>query len=179
MEYPDLYEANIERLARVEFRVQALDDFKRALYRIAVDLDDRSVSSFYEALDGRFYFVLNEVHGDEIRRDGGAVLPRGHRLRERLPILRFHPPEPFVEICFELLLERLSLRSLAADIEHDMVSVGEATDEEQAARIFELARELNKRREELARHEAELAEQAKAIRAATTGANSAAPALWR
>jgi DNA primase len=48
-----------------------------------------------------------------------------------------------------------------------------------AERIFELARELNKRREELARREAELAEEAKAIRAATTGANSAAPALWR
>lgn len=179
VEYPDLYEANIERLATVDFRVGVLEDFKRALYRIAVDLDDRTVSSFYEALDGRFYFVLNEVHGDEARRDGAVVLPRGHRLRERLPILRFHPPEGFVETCFDLLVERLSLRALAADIEHDMASVGAATDEEQASRIFELARELNRRREELARHEAELAEEAKAIRTAATGARSAAPALWR
>ncbi|BBE72573.1 DNA primase [Oharaeibacter diazotrophicus] len=178
VEYPDLYEANIERLVRTEFRVKALEDFKRALYRIAVDLDESSVSSFYEALDGRFYFVLNEVHGDEARREGAVTAPRGHKLRERLPILRFHPPESFVETCFDILIERLSLRALAGDIEHDMAAVGEATDEEQATRIFELARELTRRREELARREAELAEAAKAIRAATTGGRASAAALW-
>ena len=178
VEYPDLYEANIERLATTEFRVQALEDFKRALYRIAVDLDETSVSSFYDRLDGRFYFVLNEVHGDEVRGERGLMQPRGHRLRERLPILRFHPSLPFVEICFELMVERLSLRSLAADIEHDMTHVDGDTGEEAMARIFELTRELNRRREELARREQELAEEAKAIRAATTGARSAAPAIW-
>ncbi len=179
VEYPDLYEANIERLATMEFRVAALEDFKRALYRIAVDLDHASVSSFYDGLESRFYFVLNEVHGDESRMERGAVLPRGHKLRERLPILKFHPPEAFVIICFQVMLERLSLRGLASDIEHDMTTVGADTDEEAMARIFELSRELSRRREELVRQEQQLAEEAKAIRSATTGANSAAPAIWR
>ncbi|WP_075215385.1 DNA primase [Mongoliimonas terrestris] len=179
VEYPDLYEAHIERLAVTEFRVQALEDFKRALYRIAVDLDGTSVASFYEGLDGRFYFVLNEVHGDETRTDFGAVLPRGHRLRERLPILKFHPGQTFVECCFEQMLERLSLRALAADIEHDMANVGAETGEDAVARLMELSRELNRRREELARREQELAEEAKAIRRATTGGNAAAPVLFQ
>ncbi|WP_181704403.1 DNA primase [Chthonobacter albigriseus] len=180
VEYPDLYEAHIERLATTEFRVKALEDFKRALYRIAVDLDAASVSSFYDGLDGRFYFVLNEVHGDEVKSDTGQIVQvRGHRLRERLPILRFHPSQAFVEVCFELLLERLFLRTLAADIEHDMEAVGAETGEEAMARIFELSRELNRRREELARREQELAEEAKAIRSATGGAAVAGPALWK
>lgn len=179
VEFPDLYEANIERLATTEFRVQALEDFKRALYRIAVDLDEAKVSSFYDGLDGRFYFVLNEVHGDDLKTATGAVLPRGHRLRERLPILRFHPSQAFIEICFDVMVERLSLRSLAADIEHEMAAVGSDTDEATMGRIFELTRELARRREELARREQELAEEAKAIRLATTGGNAAAPVLWQ
>jgi DNA primase len=178
VEYPDLYEAHIERLAVTEFRVRALEDFKRALHAIAVDLDQTSVSSFYDGLDQRFYFVLNEIHGDEVRRDGVVLQPRGHRLGERLPILRFHPGLAFVEVCFELMLERLSLRALAADIEHDMGAVSADTDEAAMARLMELTRELTRRREDLARREQELAEEAKAIRQAATGARSAAPALW-
>ncbi|HUG63424.1 MAG TPA: DNA primase [Methylomirabilota bacterium] len=179
VEYPDLYEAHIERLAVTEFRVGALEDFKRALHAIAVDLDETSVSSFYDQLDARFYFVLNEVHGDEVRGEAGmTTAPRGHRLRERLPILRFHPSLPFVETCFELMLERLSIRALAQDIEHDMSEVDADTDEEAMTRLIELNRELSRRREELVRHEQELAEEAKAIRQATTGGRSTAPALW-
>lgn len=179
VEFPDLYEANLERLVGTEFRVKALEDFKRALYRIAVDLDEASVASFYDGLDSRFYFVLNEVHGDEIRTDKGLMAVRGHRLRERLPILRFHPSQAFVEICFDLMVERLSLRSLSADIEHEMGRVGADTDEAAMARIFELSRELNRRREELARREQELAEEAKAIRAAAGGGAATGPTLWR
>lgn len=178
IEYPDLYEANIDRLAVTEFRVRALEDFKRALHAIAVELDESSVSGFYDRLDARFYFVLNEVHGDETRNETGAVvMPRGHRLRERLPILRFHPAQAFVATCFELMLERLSLRALASDIEHDMNEVGADTGEGTMNRLIELNREYTRRREELLRHEQTLAEEAKEIRQAT-GGRSAAPALW-
>ncbi|WP_237153646.1 DNA primase [Oryzibacter oryziterrae] len=179
VEYPDLFEANMDRLARLDFHVQALEDFKRALYSIAADFDGHSVQDFYEGLDNRFYFVLNEVHGDEIRREDGVSIGRGHKLRERLPILRFHPAESFVETCFELLIERLSLRALAEDIERDMKNVTAETEENVAVYIFELSRDLGRRREELLRREQELAEEAKAIRAATTGAASAQPALWK
>lgn len=179
VEYPDLYEANMERLARLDFHVAALEDFKQALYRIAVDFDADSVSDFYEGLDARFYFVLNEVHGDEIKREDGVSIGRGHKLRERLPILRFHPPESFVETCFDLLIERLCLRALAADIERDMKTVTADTDENFTAYIYELTRDLNRRREELFRREQELAEEAKAIRDATTGGGSSQSALWK
>lgn len=36
------------------------------------------------------------VHGDEMKREDGVSIGRGHKLRERLPILRY-PPESFVE----------------------------------------------------------------------------------
>jgi DNA primase len=76
------------------------------------------------------------------------------------------------------MLERLSLRALATDIEHDMTTVSAETDETALSRIMELTRELGRRREDLARREQELAETAKQIRQATTGARSSAPALW-
>jgi DNA primase len=178
VEFPDLYEANMDRLARLDFNVPAHEAFKDALYRIAGDLDAVAVADFYAGLEGPFYTVLDEVHGDEIRRADGVTLGRGHRLRERLPILRFHPPEAFVETCFELLVERLALRSLADDIEREVKSVTADTDDAVATYLFELSRDLNRRREELLRREQELAEEAKALRAATTGSKSPQPALW-
>lgn len=177
VEYPDLYEANIERLAVVELRVRALEDFKRALHAILFDLDEVSVASFYDRLDPRFYFVLNEVHGDEVRVDGKLMAPRGHRLHERLPILRCHPGQAFVETCFDLLVERLSLRALSDHIDRDMADVGADTDEAAMTRLMELTREHARRREELARREQDLAEEAKAIRLAA-GGRAAAPSLW-
>ena len=136
------------------------------------------MSDFYAGLEGHFYSVLDDVHGDEVRRSDGVTVGRGHRLRERLPILRFHPPEAFVETCFELLVERLSLRGLADDIERDVRSVTADTDDAVASYVFELSRDLNRRREELLRREQELAEEAKAIRMATTGAVTSQSAIW-
>ena len=52
-------------------------------------------------------------------------------------------------------------------------------DENFAAYIYELTRDLNRRREELFRREQELAEEAKAIRDATTGGGSSQSALWK
>ena len=178
VEYPDLYEANMDRLARLDFHMPSFEAFKQALYRIAIDLDAAAVSDFYAGLEGHFYSVLDDVHGDEVRRSDGVTVGRGHRLRERLPILRFHPPETFVETCFELLVERLSLRALADDIERDMRAVTADTDDNTASYLFELSRDLNRRREELLRREQELAEEAKAIRMATTGAVTSQSAIW-
>ncbi|SON56979.1 DNA primase [Hartmannibacter diazotrophicus] len=175
IENPDLYERHIEDLVRLEMRVASLEEFKRALYRIAVDFDDASVSTFYGGLDGRFYFVLNEVHGDEQRLETGVVLPRGHRLRERLPILKFHPSPDFVETCFVMMLERLSLRQLSDEIEAELAHLSDE-DGDAATRIIEFTRERNRRREELARKEQEMAEEAKIIRAAH-GNRTPAPQL--
>ncbi|ODN69422.1 DNA primase [Methylobrevis pamukkalensis] len=177
IENPELYERRIDEFARIELRGASLEDFKRELHRISVDFDDVSVSTFYGGVDERFYFVLNEIHGDETQLDTGGRMPRGHRLRERFPILKFHPSAVFVETCFDAMLERLSLRTLAEDIEAEISALTAAEDAEAALRIIELTRERGRRWEELGRREQELAEEAKIIRAAH-GNRSPAQVLW-
>ncbi len=173
---PDLYERSAERIARVELHGALLEDFKRELHRLAVDLDEMSVATCYGAIDSRFYDVLVDIHGDETPVEGGR-LPRGHRLRERFPILKFHPAPVFVEACFDAMLERLSLRTLSEDIEAEIAALSVEDDPGAAERIIELTRERSRRREELVRLEQELAEEAKAIRAAH-GNRSPAQVLW-
>ena len=60
-----------------------------------------------------------------------------------------------------------------------MKTVTADTEESFTGYIYELTRDLNRRREELFRREQELAEEAKAIRDATTGGPSSQPALWK
>ena len=60
-----------------------------------------------------------------------------------------------------------------------MNTVTAETDESFTSYIYELTRDLNRRREELIRREQELAEEAKALRDATTGGGSSQSTLWK
>lgn len=170
VEFPDLFERALERIITLDFGVAANEAFKRELYRIAIDNLEHAVTSFYESIDPRFYFILDEVHGGEkTDGDGRVTFARGHRLRARFPILRFHPPESYIETCLWHFLDRIELKQMEADLTREVAECTADTDDEVAERIVTLSREISRRKQEYHRREQELAEEAKAIRAAFGG----------
>jgi DNA primase len=171
VEYPDLFEAAAERIIGLDFGLEPHEAFKRELWRMATEVSDLSISSFYEGIDPRFFFLLKELHGEEITDGEGRVVSgRGARLRERFKVLTFHPPESWIETCLWHFLDRLELRHMERELEREVSLVGPDADEGVEARILGLSRDIAKRREEFARREQELAEEAKEIRRAH-GAN--------
>jgi DNA primase len=162
LEYPDLFEAHVERLVTVPFAHPVHERFKSELYRLATELDGQSVSTLFTRVDPRFYFVLKELHGEDPE-DGSARLSK---LKERLPILRFRPPPAFIEDCFTHLIDRLELRAMERELDEEIARVDADCDRDTEARILSLSRDITLRRELFARAEQDLAEEAKAIRAA-------------
>ena len=137
VEFPDLFERALERIIGLDFGVAANEAFKRELYRIAIDNLERAVTSFYDSIDPRFYFILDEVHGGEkTDGDGQVTIARGHRLRERFPILRFHPPESYVETCLWHFLDRIELKQMEADLTREVADCGADADDEAAERKY-------------------------------------------
>jgi DNA primase len=171
VEYPDLFEAAAERMIGLDFGLEPHEAFKRELWRMATEVSDLSVSSFYEGIDPRFFFLLEELHGSEVTDGAGRVTSgRGDRLKERFKVLKFHPPESWVETCLWHFLDRLELRHMERELEREVSQVGADADESVEARILGLSRDIGRRREEFSRREQELAEEAKEIRRAQ-GAN--------
>ena len=167
VEFPDLFEAAAERIMALDFGLEPHEAFKRELYRMATEVSDLSVTSFYEGIDPRFFFLLKEVHGEEICDETGRVsTASGARLRDRFKVLRFHPPESWVEICLWHFLDRIELRHMEHELEREVSMVGPDADEAVEARILGLSRDIGRRKEEFVRREQELAEEAKEFRAA-------------
>jgi len=172
---PTLFELNIDTLKRLHF-LDRFVAFLDELGRIYHELDGISTADFYRELRPEFYEVMAEVHAgsqEAIERHDS----HGQALRRRLPILNFHPPEIFVEAIFDAMVEKLSLLALSEDIEVEMRLVDSEPDDNHVGYVFELQREYKRRQEELDRREQELAEEAKAIRAATTGSRAAMPLI--
>lgn len=166
LEYPELLETHLETFGGHAFLLPAHEGFKRELYRLAADLDG-PVAIDLSAVDPRFFFVVRDVYGEEERDgEGRLVRARGARLTERLPVLKLRPPPVFVEACFTHFLDKLDLRTMEADLDQELGSIGADCDEADEARILGLTREIARRREELARSEQELAEEARRLRGA-------------
>ncbi len=165
IEYPDLFEVVAERIVKLDFALEQHEAFKRELYRMATETTDLSVSSFYEGIDPRFFFLIEELHGAEVTdAEGRIVEHRGDRLRERFQVMRFHPPQTWVEACFMHFLDRMELRQMEKELAADRDHVGAEVDERTWARVLELTRDISRRKEEFARREQELAEEAKVFR---------------
>lgn len=173
IEYPDIFEGAIDRMLDLDFGIAPHEAFKREMTRIATEFDDKSAATFYKGVDQRFFFLLKEIHGeDEVDPDGRVVVHRGHRLRERFPILKFHPPPDYIARCVWHFLDRIELKHMERHLDHEVATVPADADETVETRILELSREIVRRREEYAHREQELAEEAKLIRAAFGGPES-------
>ena len=167
VEYPDLFESQIDRINGIEFAVDLYEQFKSELFRIAFEYDEFTAATLYQSLDQRFFFVLKEVHGDtQSGENGKPDRARGHQLRARLPILKLHPGPGYVEACMSHFLDRLEIRGLEKHLDEEISALGPNSGEAAEQMIISLSRELNRRREEYARLENQLAEEARAIRSA-------------
>lgn len=172
VEYPDLFEAAAERIITLDFGLEPHEAFKRELWRMATEVSDLSVSTFWDGIDPRFFFLLKEVHGEEVTDEaGGVVTARGSRLKDRFKVLKYHPPESWVETCLWHFLDRLELRQMERELSREVAMVGPEADEAVEARILGLSRDIGRRREEFTRREQELAEEAKEIRKAHGAGN--------
>lgn len=170
IEYPDIFEGALDRMLDLDFGIEPHEAFKRELARIATEFEDRSVATFYGGVDQRFFFLMKEIHGeDEVDGEGRVLTSRGHRLRDRFPILKYHPPIDYVSRCLWHFLDRVELKHMERHLDEEVAAVGPDADEAVEVRILELSREIVRRREEYGHREQELAEEAKLIRAAFGG----------
>ncbi|MEP3276591.1 MAG: DNA primase [Stappiaceae bacterium] len=163
----EFLDRHIERIIQVQFVDELHQRFKVELCRIATELADDQVVSFFDRLDSRFYLILGEVlgeNGDEAR---GTVPERRDRfshLLQRLPVLTCDPGDDFIETLFLHFLDKLELRSLEQEVEDELSSNSTEIEQDDWLRIQALSQEVARRRDDYLQREHDLAEQAKQIR---------------
>ncbi|WP_339071855.1 DNA primase [Methylovirgula sp. 4M-Z18] len=161
VEYPDLFSQVMDRIGRLHLH-GALDDsthdeFLHELIRLHHEIEPLDAARLHEEIDPRFSPLLDNVHGCASE---GTIL--GHRLFQRMPILRTRPPEDFIARYFAHLMDRFLVRELETEVA-SMEQIGDLHD----ARIVELI-DL---REHVRHEESALAEEAenyKSLPASTT-----------
>ncbi len=164
VEYPELFERHYERLHGIPFESRSCDQFKEQLHWVMVGSHGRDVASLYGDLDSSFFDMLRGVHGMGALGNGPDAKLRAGMMAMQ-PILRFRPPEAFVEAYLELLLDRLEVRAMRRELDEEVRAAEDEIDEMTERRILEMSRDINRREEEILRREQELAEEARAIRA--------------
>lgn len=169
VEFPQLFERYYERVHAIPFVSADFDRFKEELHRVVIDVDNGAVADLFENIDPSFFEVLHRVHA--ATPSGGEGGAHRRTLWVDQPILRFRPPEHFVDAYLELLLDQLELRTMRDELRYEVTAAGDDLDAVTEARILELTRDVSRRAEEVSRRERDLAEDARAIRAAY-GANA-------
>ena len=163
---PEVFVEIMEHVYYIDMLVPDHEMFKRELLRIISEYDDVEVRTFYREVDPKYFAIFEVVHGKAVIEDGIVKKTLGYRLRERLPILKFHPPISYVEQLIWHFLDRLQLLHIEIQLQNEAARLTADCTLEDEARILGLSREIGRRREEFARREQELAEEAKLIRAA-------------
>lgn len=169
LKYPGLFERHVERVSQLPLHDELHGRFRDELCRIATELDSAQVSDFFDKLDERFYRILSEAldmpAASDVRSiSNGGVRARFQDLIQRLPVLRYDPPEDFVEHLFVHFLDVLETSALERELEQEMASAEEDFDDAAWDRIKALTQDLSRRREECAREEQELAERGRKLR---------------
>lgn len=166
--YPELLDRNFERVSALRFSNELHTGMRNALCRIVDDLETTAVSDLIAAFDDRQRDIMREM----IQENVGLQEQKQAEfsaLNHRFPLLKVNPPEDFIEAAFLHFLDVLELSALDTELNGELESTGEDLDETAWERIQALSLDLNRRREECAREEADLAERARKIRAAPPG----------
>jgi DNA primase len=117
VEFPELFERHLERIRKIHFS-KVYEDFKLELQRIIELPMEVKIATFYEKIKPEFFLMLaRDIHGDE---DVTRGLRSGHKLRERFPLLRKHPPIEFIDGCFVLFLDKLEHRAYEGAVDEAM-----------------------------------------------------------
>lgn len=167
LRYPELFERFVERISTVDLNDDLHARFRDELCRIATDLDNVQVSDFFDKLDERFYRILSEALDPGGRAEEGrssGPRDRFQDLVQRLPVLRYTPPEDFVEHLFSHFLDVLETRALERELDQEMMTLGDNLDESGWERARALSQDLTRRREQCARDERDLADRARKLR---------------
>ena len=165
--YSDLLEKYIERIAPLHFADELHQNFVNELCRMVTEFSDEPVVNFFNQLDKSFFKILNEVMNDrnpEIGKFEAEQLDRFSLLEQRLPVLKFGPKREFVEQLFLHFLDKLELRTL----EREMLKSGNHQNgqlqEEDWVRIQALTLEVENLRESFRQNEEDLDHHAARIK---------------
>jgi DNA primase len=156
--YPEFMEDKYDSIMKINLRVD-LKIFCDALHTLLVDLGEISVELIYDKLPEEFYPTLDQVHGDK-----SGQKPRGHRLFARFRVVQFDPPEQFVSDCIDHFVETLLVEQIREEIDRLHIELRNEYSEAILARIPELVRDWQLRRERLNNRDVALAEEAKEIK---------------
>jgi DNA primase len=136
VEFPELFEKHLERIARLQFS-DLHNLFKRELQRIIELPHHVTIATFYQEVADPFVDMLDYVHGAGDPEQG---LARGYRLFQRFPILRKHPPPEFVEGCLLLFTDKVELHGIRMEVDEamrDFQTSGDAKTEERLLLLIE------------------------------------------
>jgi DNA primase len=163
VEYPDIFESHVEAISTAEYSLDIHKKFCEELCRIVLEFDHVSVETFYKDIRQEFFFVLNEVHGGSVN-EGAPPRPRGHKLRERFPILKCAPPTSFIEQCLLHFLEYLHIRAQEKELAELVKMAPEGWNDGMELRVLTLQSDLLARRGAFSVRDTELADEAALIR---------------
>ncbi|MES0880604.1 DNA primase [Roseibium sp. SCP14] len=172
MRYPHLLDRNFERFSGMPFVNQLHLQLRDILCRIVDDLEATPIAdltcAFDEPLRDIMYEMMLETIGMQEQKKAEFSA-----LNHRFPLLKSNPPEDFIEAAYLHFLDVLELNALEDELNSELASADEQLDEHSWMRIQALSQDLNRRREECARDESDLAERAKKIRTAPPAAAAA------
>ena len=157
--YSDMLEKYIERVAPLHFEDQLHQNFIKELCRIVTEFSDESVVNFFSQLDKSFFQILNEVISEnkpDLGTNEIGQLDRFSLLEQRLPVLKFEPKPEFVERLFLHYLNKLELRNLERNMLHSSDLTNGQLQEEDWNRIQALTLEVGNLRETFRRNEEDL-----------------------
>jgi DNA primase len=169
VEFPDFAAQARDQLDRISFRgrhklsngaILPFSIFATHLFRLIDEAEVNNATDVYKMINPTFHEILDYLYG---RDEGGK--PRGHRLRERFPILRYHVDDEYVSQCFWHFLEMLILREMEDDFSTEMASLGDH-DDAASMRLVALRAAILEATERVLARDLELAEEATAFVAA-------------
>jgi len=172
IEYPNLLEHEVERLARINFEANGHDLLKQELEKLIGTKKKRQdlLVDIHDKLIPQFYSLLEQIYGmPEINENSKVNVQNGHRLRKNFPILNFRPPEDYVVMCFSHFLDKVELVKMEQELRSEIISLENNENERTAMRIMELSSEIKRFKVLYHRQENNLAEEAKAIKADCVG----------
>ncbi|MEM9630694.1 MAG: DNA primase [Pseudomonadota bacterium] len=172
MRYPHLLDRNFERFSGMPFVNELHLQLRDILCRIVDDLEATPIAdltgAFDEPLRDIMYEMMLETIGMQEQKKAEFSA-----LNHRFPLLKSNPPEDFIEAAYLHFLDVLELNALEDELNSELATADEQLDEHSWMRIQALSQDLNRRREECARDESDLAERAKKIRTAPPAAAAA------
>ncbi len=160
--YPHLVLENFGGFQAWQFQYKEHTKFQQELVRLLVELEDLSVTSIYQSMDEYFYIVFEQVYGRE-RKKGKLLLPWGHALFARVPIVRFSPSSDFVSRYFEFLATKLVLNTMLKDRDEALTRFEHDQNEKNESILLNYMRQIEILRGVIVADERVLTEEAREI----------------